>query len=263
MLLVKIHYRPLIHRKEQSITSTEKTATPRLVLIIGGARSGKSSFAEQLAASSGRPVAFIATATADDNEMRERIARHRASRRRQWHTLEEPLDLSGAARRASELADVLLLDCVTLWLGNVLSQASKQHESAPIHPANAASLLPSGSGETQGELVLRTQAGCKEKDDKEEEVEELSLPGRLFDESALKEIEALLTVVKELAPGKTLIVVTNEVGLGIVPAYPLGRLYRDTLGYVNQQLARAADRVYLMVAGIAVDIKRLNEETSL
>ena len=217
------------HRKEQSITSTEKTTIPRLVLIIGGARSGKSSFAEQLAASSERPVAFIATATADDNEMRERIARHRASRPRQWHTLEEPLDLSGAARRASELADVLLLDCVTLWLGNVLSQASKQHE----------------------------------KDDKEEEVEELSLPGRLFDESALKEIEALLTVVKELAPGKTLIVVTNEVGLGIVPAYPLGRLYRDTLGYVNQQLARAADRVYLMVAGIAVDIKRLNEETSL
>src|SRR5712692_414012 len=274
MLLVKIHYRPLIHRKEQSITSTEKTATPRLVLIIGGARSGKSSFAEQLAASSERPVAFIATATADDNEMRERIARHRASRPRQWHTLEEPLDLSGAGRRASELADVLLLDCVTLWLGNVLSQASKQHESAPIHPANAASLalirltnaaaqLPSGPGETQGELVLRTQAGCKEKDDKEEEVEEPSLPGRLFDESALKEIEALLTVVKSLAPGKTLIVVTNEVGLGIVPAYPLGRLYRDTLGYVNQQLARAADRVYLMVAGIAVDIKHLNEETSL
>jgi adenosylcobinamide kinase/adenosylcobinamide-phosphate guanylyltransferase len=180
-----------------------------------------------LAASSERPVAFIATATAGDDEMRERIARHRASRPRQWHTLEEPLDLSGAARRASELADVLLLDCVTLWLGNVLSQASKQHE----------------------------------KDDKE--VEELSLPGRLFDESALKEIEALLTVVKSLVPGKTLIVVTNEVGLGVVPAYPLGRLYRDTLGYVNQQLARAADRVYLMVAGIAVDIKRLNEETSL
>jgi adenosylcobinamide kinase / adenosylcobinamide-phosphate guanylyltransferase len=205
-----------------------------------------------LAASSERPVAFIATATAGDDEMRERIARHRASRPRQWHTLEEPLDLSGAARRASELADVLLLDCVTLWLGNVLSQASKQHESATIHPANAAS-----------RLVLRTQAGCKEKDDKEEEVEELSLPGRLFDESALKEIEALLAVVKSLAPGKTLIVVTNEVGLGVVPAYPLGRLYRDTLGYVNQQLARAADRVYLMVAGIAVDIKRLNEEASL
>ncbi len=202
--------------------------TPRLVLIIGGARSGKSSFAEQLAASSERPVAFIATATAGDDEMRERIARHRASRPREWHTLEEPLDLSGAVHQASALADVLLLDCVTLWLGNVLLQTSKQHE----------------------------------KDD-EQEVEELSITGRLFDESALKEMEALLAVVKSLAPNKTLIVVSNEVGLGVVPAYPRGRLYRDTLGYINQQLARAADRVYLMVAGIAVDIKRLNEETSL
>src|SRR5260370_8630240 len=114
MLLVKIHYRPLIHRKEQSITSTEKTATPRLVLIIGGARSGKSSFAEQLAASSERPVAFIATATADDNEMRERIARHRASRPRQWHTLEEPLDLSGAAPRAQALPHDLPLNHSTI-----------------------------------------------------------------------------------------------------------------------------------------------------
>jgi adenosylcobinamide kinase / adenosylcobinamide-phosphate guanylyltransferase len=216
-----------------------------------------------LAASSERSVAFIATATAGDDEMRERIARHRASRPRQWHTLEEPLDLSGAIRRASELADVLLLDCVTLWLGNVLSQASKQHESAPIHPANAdKSINRLSTVDPDLSRGERSEAGCREKDDKEE-VEELSLPGRLFDESALKEIEALLTVVKSLAPGKTLIVVTNEVGLGVVPAYPLGRLYRDTLGYVNQQLARAADRVYLMVAGIAVDIRRLNEEASL
>jgi adenosylcobinamide kinase / adenosylcobinamide-phosphate guanylyltransferase len=69
--------------------------------------------------------------------------------------------------------------------------------------------------------------------------------------------------VKSLAPRKTLIAVTNEVGLGIVPAYPLGILYRDTLGYVNQRLAQAAERVYLMVAGLAVDIKRLHEEDSL
>jgi hypothetical protein len=170
------------HRKDQSITSTEKTTIPRLVLIIGGARSGKSSFAEQLAASSERPVAFIATATADDDEMRERIARHRASRPREWHTLEEPLDLSGAA-------DVLLLDCVTLWLGNVLSQASKQHESAPIlgsHLANdAGASTASQSGEVQGSIHPanadksinrlstvdpdlsrgeRSEAGCKEKE---------------------------------------------------------------------------------------------------
>jgi adenosylcobinamide kinase / adenosylcobinamide-phosphate guanylyltransferase len=201
--------------------------SPRLILILGGARSGKSAFAERLAASSGRRVAFIATATASDDEMRVRIARHRASRSGKWHTLEEPLDLAGAVQQAYKLADVLLLDCVTLWLGNVLLQEWRQRES----------------------------------DD--EGKEELHIPNNLFDERPLKQIEALLAVVQSAEPNKTLIVVSNEVGLGIVPAYPLGRVYRDTLGYVNQRLAQAADRVYLMVAGMAVDIKRLHEEASL
>jgi len=213
--------------QEQSRASSEQMVTPRLIVILGGARSGKSAFAERLAASSGRSVAFIATATAGDDEMRERIARHRATRPKGWHTIEEPLDLAGAVRQAAELADVVLLDCVTLWLGNVLLQESRQHE----------------------------------KDD-EDEVE-FHTTGRLFDERALKESEALLAAVRSLGPNKILIVVTNEVGLGIVPAYPLGRLYRDTLGYVNQRLAQAADRVYLMVAGMAVDLKRLHEEASL
>jgi adenosylcobinamide kinase/adenosylcobinamide-phosphate guanylyltransferase len=159
--------------------------------------------------------------------MRERIALHRASRPKGWYTLEEALDLTAAVCQASELADVLLLDCVTLWLGNVLLQEPGQHDK-------------NGEGE-----------------------EEFNTTGRLFDERAVKEIEALLAVVKSLGPNKTLIVVTNEVGLGIVPANPLGRLYRDTLGYVNQRLAQAADRVYLMVAGMAVDIKRLHVEASL
>jgi len=195
-----------------------------LILILGGARSGKSAFAERLAASSRRTVAFIATATADDDEMRARIARHRASRPGEWHTIEEPLDLAGAMLQAYRLADVVLLDCITLWLGNMLLQESGQVES----------------------------------DDKSKET-----TSNLFDERALKQIEALLAVVQSAEPNKTLIVVTNEVGLGIVPAYPLGRIYRDTLGYVNQLLAQAADRVYLMVAGMAVDIKRLHEEAFL
>lgn len=211
--------------QEQSLPSSEEAVVPRLILILGGARSGKSAFAERLAAGSKRSVAFIATATAGDDEMRERIARHRASRPKGWYTLEESLDLASAVRRAGELADVLLLDCVTLWLGNVLLQESAQHE-------------------------------------KDDEVE-FHTAGRLFNERALKECEALLAVAKSLSPDKTLIVVTNEVGLGIVPAYPLGRLYRDTLGYINQRLAQAADRVYLMMAGMAVDIKRLHEEASL
>src|SRR5438105_7902667 len=99
------------------IAPSQQTVIPRLIVILGGARSGKSAFAERLAANSGRSVAFIATATAGDDEMRERIARHRASRPKGWHTLEEPLDLAGAVHRAAELADGLLLDCVTPWFG--------------------------------------------------------------------------------------------------------------------------------------------------
>src|SRR5260370_26570348 len=197
-----------------------------MVLILGGARSGRSALAERLTARSGRSVAFIATATASDYEMRERIASPRASRRKGWETIEDAADLGAAVRQASELADVLLLDCVTLWLGNVLSQESGQHE-------------------------------------RDDEGEEFYTTGKLFDERALQEIETMLGVVKSLGPNKMLIAITNEVGLGIVPAYPLGRLYRDTLGYVNQRLAQAADPLYLMAPGVAVDIKHVLEEAFL
>ncbi len=199
--------------------SIDASTSPKLVLVLGGARSGKSAFAEQLAASSGRRVAFIATATASDDEMRARIARHRASRSPEWLTIEEPLQLAGAVRRAAELADVLLLDCITLWLANWMGQ--------------------------QGDLEL---------DD---------APGEAYTGRVLSDIEELLATLATPGPGKTLIAVSNEVGLGIVPAYPLGRVYRDTLGRVNQRLASSADRVYLMVAGLAVDIKRLHEEATL
>jgi adenosylcobinamide kinase / adenosylcobinamide-phosphate guanylyltransferase len=97
-------------------------SSTQLIVILGGARSGKSAFAERLAVSSGRPVAFIATATAGDDEMRERITRYQASRPKGWHTIEEPLDLTGAVRSASKLTDVLLLDCITLWLANWRAQ---------------------------------------------------------------------------------------------------------------------------------------------
>jgi adenosylcobinamide kinase/adenosylcobinamide-phosphate guanylyltransferase len=203
--------------------SDNQAIPPRLILILGGARSGKSAFAERLAANSGRSVVFIATATAGDEEMRQRIIRHRAARPVTWHTIEEPLDLASAVLRAGEVADVLLLDCITLWLNNLFAQRGGDHESEE------------GQYETS----------------------------RLFDEAAIEETEALLRAAQSLEPGKILLIVTNEVGLGIVPAYPLGRLYRDTLGIVNQRLARAADRVYLMIAGMGVDLKRLSEEGSL
>ena len=203
--------------------NTIQTTPPHLILIIGGARSGKSAFAERLASKSGRSVAYIATATAGDEEMRERIARHRAARPAAWHTIEEPLDLAAAVQQAATLADVLLLDCITLWLNNLFAQTTMQPENE----------------------------------------EKQYTAGALFDEAALQEIEKLLAAAHSLASGKTILIVTNEVGLGIVPAYPLGRLYRDTLGYINQRLAQASDRVYLMVAGMGVDLKRLYEEASL
>ena len=207
-------------QQNQFHTPDEQHAGAKLILILGGARSGKSTFAEKLAAQSGQSVAFIATATGDDEEMRTRIARHQATRPRTWHTLEEPLDLPGALRRASSVADVVLLDCLTLWTSNVLIQ-----QADPANPETPSS-------------------------------------DQLFNERALNEIEALLVTLRSLPTHQTLIAISNEVGLGVVPAYQLGRIYRDTLGYVNQRLARVADRVYLLVAGIPVDLKRLQEEVN-
>ncbi len=195
--------------------------SPRLILIIGGARSGKSTFAERLAAGSGKRVAFIATATASDEDMQDRIARHRAARSAEWMTIEEPLDLVNAVQEASKGVDVLLLDCMTLWLSNWMGQQENRDEGDDVSLKNS------------------------------------------YTESALTAIEALLATVKTLEAGKTLLVVTNEVGLGIVPMHPLSRTYRDVLGWINQRLAQNAERVYLMVAGIAVDIKELQRDIVL
>src|SRR5258708_40199447 len=96
------------------MAATPPPSAPRLILILGGARSGKSAFAEQLAASSGQRVAFIATATAGDDEMRARIARHRASRPAHWHTVEETFDLAGAVRHPAALAEIFFVESITL-----------------------------------------------------------------------------------------------------------------------------------------------------
>jgi adenosylcobinamide kinase / adenosylcobinamide-phosphate guanylyltransferase len=195
--------------------------TPQLILILGGARSGKSTFAERLALRSGRSVAFIATATASDDEMRERILHHRASRPASWSTIEEPYHLPDAVNRAAKQADVLLLDCMTIWLNNwFLAQ-------------------------------------------KITDLEESTAATTPYTEAVLAAVDELLAAFAALPTNKTLVVVTNEVGLGIVPAYALGRIYRDLLGLVNQRLATVADRVYLMVAGLGVDIKHLHDEASL
>jgi len=155
-----------------------------LVVLIGGARSGKSSLAVRLAAESGAPVVFIATGEARDAEMEQRIARHRADRPAGWETVEEPLQLHVAIESAPPDACVVV-DCLSLWVANLLEQGADPDLRVPLRD------------------------------------------------------------------GPT-IAVSNEVGLGVVPATPLGRAYRDVLGRVNAAWATAADEAYFVVAGKAL-----------
>jgi adenosylcobinamide kinase/adenosylcobinamide-phosphate guanylyltransferase len=183
---------------------------PALTLVLGGARSGKSTYAEALAASLGRRVLYVATAEALDDEMLARVTSHQARRPAEWLTLEAPLNV-GAALQAwpdAASADVILLDCLTLLVSNAILA---DETDAP--DADAA--------------WAKVQA----------------------------ELDALLAAHRRL--GAHLIVVSNEVGLGIVPPYPLGRVYRDCLGWANQALARVADRVIFMIAGLPVALKSL------
>jgi len=169
-----------------------------LILILGGARAGKSTFALRLAkqhAGQGS-VTFIATAQAFDDEMKQRIARHREERPAHWKTIEEPYQLDDALIKASN-SDVALIDCLTLFVSNWL---------------------------------LR---------DEDSRLQEVS--------------ESFLATVQSRT--QTVIVVSNEVGLGLVPETPLGRTFRDSLGRVNQQFAEEADEVYLLVAGLPLRLK--------
>ncbi len=182
-----------------------------LVLITGGARSGKSSQAVALAQTIAGPVFFLATAQPVDEEMAERIRRHRRLRPPHWVTIEEPLHLAHALATHASRGAVVVVDCLAVWLGNLVY--GQLGESGPHSQQEAAAL--------RQRALAEAEALC-----------------RLHDSLALR-----------------LIVVTSEVGMGIVPASPLGRLYRDVLGEVNQLLARRADRVLWMVAGIPVTVK--------
>jgi adenosylcobinamide kinase / adenosylcobinamide-phosphate guanylyltransferase len=170
---------------------------PRLILAGGGCRSGKSRFALSLARGLGPRKLFLATALPGDAEMRARIGQHRLERGGDFVTVEEPLAIPEAVRRQSDY-DVLVLDCLTLWLANLL------------------------------------------------------LDGRTPDEIAIR----LDDLVAAFAAGPgTAIVVTNEVGMGIVPETALGRTFRDVAGHAHQRLSRAADAVYLAVLGTVLQIK--------
>lgn len=186
----------------------------RLLLILGGARSGKSAIAEKMAREWGGRVTFVATAEAHDEEMRLRIRAHQAARPAGWLTVEEPVDLGGAVRKAAARSDTVLVDCLTLWLSNKLCRVD-----------------PPASDREWALVAERLMPDLEDG------------------------VAALLEAAR--STDSTLLVVSNEVGLGLVPDNPLGRTYRDLLGFVNRRLAAEADQVLLMVAGLPLDLKRL------
>ena len=184
----------------------------KLILVTGGARSGKSTFAEQLAQKlGGDQVLFVATAEAHDEDMARRIAAHRLSRPGAWLTEEASREAGRRLRETLGPRRVALVDCLTLLVSNTI--------------------LPLGESPSPAEaegLVAR-------------------------------EIDGLIAACD--ATTATIIIVTNEVGLGLVPMNPLGRVYRDTLGRANQTLAARAESVYLLVAGIPIDMKQFAAQT--
>lgn len=204
-----------------------------LTLITGGARSGKSTFAEKLArqyaaelaqetkdetpkikdssnAGGDQGVLYIATAIPFDEEMRERVRKHQAQRPASWRTVEQYTGLAQVLRDAPE--PVVLLDCLTMMLSNLVFEAGLDAD----HPTEAAVAEVEEAIKLELASMLDAIAGMREKE---------------------------------------VVIVSNELGMGVVPTYPLGRIFRDIAGRANQQIAAASDRVYLVVSGIPVPIK--------
>ncbi len=189
------------------------------IFITGGARSGKSGFAEAYAMKLAKQGVYIATSQSWDDEMKARTARHRLDREKSqypWQTIEEPFELAGLLRKLEEQHSAaggertaVLVDCLTLWLTNWLLRLDKG---------------------TDGELDVNDY------------------------EDLHAEIEKLIEAVA--AYSGPLLLVTNEVGSGIVPAYPLGRRFRDEAGRLNRKLAAICGEAYLVVAGLPLDLKK-------
>ncbi len=183
---------------------------PKLILITGGARSGKSSFAESLAQKMSENIVYIATAQVLDEEMRERISEHRKRRPKNWKTYEEPEQVDGIIQEIGAKAEVIIIDCMTLLISNLISDYNEE-SSREIFASKV---------EEKIEHIIEASLKCQ----------------------------------------ATVIIVSNEVGSGLVPANPTGRFYRDILGQANQSIARNADLVYLLVAGIPLLIKGNRDE---
>ena len=170
--------------------------TQRHVLVLGGARSGKTALGERLAMRSGARPAYLATAEALDGEMRDRVEAHQRQRHQRFETIEEPVELTAAILAASKQHDVILVDCLTLWITNLLG--------ANVDVAEA--------------------------------------------------VEDLAVTLAQLKAAKV-ILISNEVGLGIVPDNPLARSFRDLAGAAHQRLAEICADVYFVVAGLPMTLK--------
>jgi len=168
---------------------------PQVHLILGGARSGKSGYAEQIALSTSQAVTYVATAQALDSEMSERIAHHQTQRPNHWLTIEEPIQLAQVIKQHDDEGQVILVDCLTLWLMNIIYQ--------------------------------------------EQDVQ-----------VAIDDFLAALQSVKG-----TVLLVSNEISMGVVPMGKTSRDYVDSLGRLHQAIGRIADKVTLMVAGIPMAVK--------
>lgn len=177
-----------------------------MILVLGGARSGKSAYAQKLAQSQELPVTYLASAIPLDEEMRQRIVRHRETRPKEWTTVEAPYSADKEVIALCSEKRLVIWDCITVFLTNLMLKGSQEGE---------------GPDEIEASILSRFQMMFSEAE---------GLPG-------------------------TLIAVSNEVGLGLVPEYPLGRNFRDLAGRVNQLLAQQADKVFLMVAGLPLQIK--------
>lgn len=187
-----------------------------ITLILGGVRSGKSALAERLARDSGRPVLYVATAQALDAELAARIAQHQARRPVGWRTVEAPMQLTSAIAEHAQPGEFVLLDCLTVWLGNRF---------------------------VEGIGVGRDTATVTEAE------------WTVLEEAAIAEVVALCRQAR--AQDLALALVSNEVGMGVVPASLVGRRYRDALGRVNQAAAATADAVLLLIAGLVLDLKQI------
>lgn len=185
----------------------------KLTVILGGARSGKSTLAEQMAARRGDQVLYIATAEPDDAEMAARITRHQQQRPQSWRTLETPCKIGEAVQLDRPEEDIILLDCLTLLVSNVILTA------------------------------------CGDIDEPDEEAARRAVEG---------EITGLLAAIQDSQA--SWILVSNEVGLGLVPPYPLGRVYRDLLGWANRQFNHAADEIFFLIAGRVLPLHQLGQD---